>query len=441
MIGKLTSTLRGWVGRYGSEAALVGRVAIAALLPPGCDRLLSHGLEAAFEYLQGKSDVISDHDLADRLDGMGIPRDQLNDAVAQIDRDGQLALDRAYQAHQVGISEPELISQLRELIASDPTLSALQTSMSEIADQLRRIEAQGELLIAGQHYQTAAIEEMMQMMRAIATQVGMPTAEVHCIPTPKALPKPTAELLLDAPAPTQHQPTDALSLLGSSVTPKRSPSDALSTLGSQVTSESPTSDALSLLGSSVNRKSTSTSTSTNALSILGSSITTSAETRDALSTLESAVRPQERSASSLLSSSLSQRSSRVKDKPHRDAQSLVERFISQQRARSETLHLDRTQAVALVQRFKDQMAARSDQLGQESPHIGNGRVSLTLVQVGPAPITIVKWLCEEWGYSLQDAIITTQSAPCVVRRADNFVILGQARNALEKLGAELRLVV
>jgi hypothetical protein len=87
------------------------------------------------------------------------------------------------------------------------------------------------------------------------------------------------------------------------------------------------------------------------------------------------------------------------------------------------------------------MAARSDQLGQESPHIGNGRVSLTLVQVGPAPITIVKWLCEEWGYSLQDAIITTQSAPCVVRRADNFVILGQARNALEKLGAELRLVV
>ena len=437
MIGKLTSTLRGWVGRYGSEAALVGRVAIAALLPPGCDRLLSHGIEAAFEYLQGKSDVISDHDLADRLDRMGIPRDQLNDAVAQIDRDGQLALDRAYQAHQVGISESELVSQLRELIASDPTLSALQTSMSEIADQLRRIEAQGELLIAGQHYQTAAIEEMMQMMRAIATQVGIPTAEVHSIPTPKALPNPTAELLLDSPAPTHHQPTDTLSLLGSSVTPKRSSSDALSLLGSPVTSESPPSDALSLLGSSVNRK----STSTNALSILGSSITTSAETGDALSTLESTVRPQERSSPSLLSSSISQGLSRTKGKSHKDAQSLVERFISQQRARSETSHLDRTQAVALVQRFKDQMAARSDQVGQESPHIGNGRVSLTLVQVGPAPITIVKWLCEEWGYSLQDAIITTQSAPCVVRRADNFVILGQARNALEKLGAELKLVV
>ena len=117
MLGKLTSTVRGWVGRYGSEAALVGRVALAALLPPGCDRLLGHGLEAVFEYLQGKSDVISDHDLAERLDRMGIPRDQLNEAVTRIDQEGQVALDRAYQARQVGISEEDLVSQLRELIA------------------------------------------------------------------------------------------------------------------------------------------------------------------------------------------------------------------------------------------------------------------------------------------------------------------------------------
>ena len=78
---------------------------------------------------------------------------------------------------------------------------------------------------------------------------------------------------------------------------------------------------------------------------------------------------------------------------------------------------------------------------EESSHLGNGRVSLTLIQVGPSPIMVVKWLCEEWGYSLQDAIIVTQSTPCIVRRDDNFVMLGQARNTLEKLGAQLKLVV
>ena len=98
MIGKLKTTLRGWVGRYGSEAAFVGRVALAALLPPGGDRLLTHGLEAAFEYLQGKSDVISDHDLLAHLDRLGVPHGELNEAVSRIDQEGQVALDKAYQA-------------------------------------------------------------------------------------------------------------------------------------------------------------------------------------------------------------------------------------------------------------------------------------------------------------------------------------------------------
>ena len=33
MLENITNTLRGWVGRYGSEAAFVGRVAVSAFLP------------------------------------------------------------------------------------------------------------------------------------------------------------------------------------------------------------------------------------------------------------------------------------------------------------------------------------------------------------------------------------------------------------------------
>ena len=126
---------------------------------------------------------------------------------------------------------------------------------------------------------------------------------------------------------------------------------------------------------------------------------------------------------------------------HGDAQDLVERFMAQQRARAEPSHIDRVQAVALVERFKDQMAARRADREVDNPQVGRGRVSLTLVEIGPTPIAVVKWLCEEWSYSLQDAIITTQSTPCVVRRSDHFVMLGQARNALERLGAQIKLVI
>ena len=115
--------------------------------------------------------------------------------------------------------------------------------------------------------------------------------------------------------------------------------------------------------------------------------------------------------------------------------------MAQQRARAEPSHIDRVQAVALVERFKDQMAARRADREVDNPQVGRGRVSLTLVEIGPTPIAVVKWLCEEWSYSLQDAIITTQSTPCVVRRSDHFVMLGQARNALERLGAQIKLVI
>ena len=48
------SDLESWIGKYGSEASFVGRVAVVAFLPPGAGKLLESGLEAVFEYIQGK---------------------------------------------------------------------------------------------------------------------------------------------------------------------------------------------------------------------------------------------------------------------------------------------------------------------------------------------------------------------------------------------------
>lgn len=376
MLSKLKTTLRGWVGRYGSEAAFVGRVALAALLPPGCDRLLAHGLEAAFEYLQGKSDVISDQDLLEHLDRLGVPHGELEEIVSRVDQDGQVALNRVYQARQVGISERDVTEQLRELIACDPTLNALQTSLSHIAEQLTRLEAQGETLIAGQQYQTAAIEEMMAMMRAIATQVGLETSH-----------------LTDAS--TSRAPT--------SPSPSRSPSEQLM--------------GLSALGS--------TKRADQSLDGLLSS--------DLLRSHQGA---------SHITSPLERLNDHEMSGESGEALDLVARFRAQQRERAQTSHLDQGQAVALVQRFQEQVRRRQESAGpQESPQAGQGRVALTLIEVGHDPIKVVKWLCEEWGYPLPDAIIVTQSAPCVVRRDDNFVLLGRARSALEGLGAQVRLKV
>ena len=129
-----------------------------------------------------------------------------------------------------------------------------------------------------------------------------------------------------------------------------------------------------------------------------------------------------------------------------EAKSLVERFFRQRRARGQTAHVDQSQAIALVERFKAQAAKRggsADQRGaREAPHeshIGVGRVALVLKSVGPTPIMIVKWLCENCSYPLQDAIIATQNVPVVLRRDDQFVELERQRQALLRLGAQVKL--
>lgn len=356
-MSKLKTTLRGWVGRYGSEAAFVGRVALAAFLPAGCDRLLAQGLEAAFEYLQGKSDVISDQDLVHHLDQLGVPHGQLDEAVHRMDQEGGMALERVYQARQAGIPENTLIQQLRELIAHDPTLQALQGSMSQLAEQLGRVEAQGELLIAGQQYQTAAIEEMMAMMHAIAAQVGL-SPESASTPPP-------------APSPSEQ-------LFSLSMSPR----------GAEIPSERSAEPAQSLSLSPLDQLDVQ---------------------------------------------------SRARRTAH-DAQDLVERFMREQKSRAGDSHLERREAVALVQRFQDQLKRRhAHHDPPESPHVGRGRVALVITSMGEAPVMIIKWLCEERGYALQDAIISTQTLPCVVRRDDNFIRLSEMRSALEQLGARAKI--
>jgi ribosomal protein L7/L12 len=391
---KLSSTLRSWVGRYGSEAAFVGRVALAAFLPPGCSQLLSHGLEAACEYLQGKSDVVGDRELVERLDELEIPQEQLSQAVNQIESQGQTALDRVHQARLQGIPEGQLTTQLRDLISTDPTLLALQQSMGAIADQLRRLESQGETLIAGQQYQTAAIEEMMAMMREIASQVGVSVAATQSMTPLPTLPAP-AERISTSTVSTPQVATDALSMLGQRATP--SESRPLS------------GDALSMLGQSSSKQSPVQDQGFDALQSLGSRSTEETRSRH-------------------------------------EAQNLVERFLQQRQAREGATQVDRTEAVALVERFKSQLAARAN--AQKNPssithasHVGDGRVSLVMIEVGSAPVQVVKYLCETWGYSLQDAIISTQSVPITIRRDQQFVLLERQRQALEKLGARVKLKV
>lgn len=437
MLGGLNRTVRSWIGRYGSEAAFVGRVALAALLPPGCSHLLSQGLEATCEYLQGKADVVGDHELGERLDQLGVPREQLSRAVEQIEGQGQSALERVHLAHQQGIPETTLTEQLRTLIASDPGLSALQTSMREIADQLRRLEAQGETLIAGQQYQTAAIEEMMAMMREIATQVGIPVAQTREL---------TAQAALPPPRSLQSPRSSPQSLIELTPAQSSSRSDALSSLSSNssLSGSSSVSSGLSNAPISVSDLlplSSSPSADVDALALLGQS-GNGQQTREKISSLDTL------SGGSSSASAGPRLTHQLDGRARREAESLVERFFAQRRARGDAAHVQESEAVKLVERFKSQLESRRAraQAGEApqqcvSSAAGEGRVAIQLLDAGETPVLVIKWLCETWGYSLQDAIIATQSAPCVVRRDHQFVNLERERQALEKLGARVKLKV
>ncbi|MBM4292950.1 MAG: hypothetical protein FJ138_17310 [Deltaproteobacteria bacterium] len=121
---------------------------------------------------------------------------------------------------------------------------------------------------------------------------------------------------------------------------------------------------------------------------------------------------------------------------HARAETLVERFYAQQRARGgEGRGVEPREAVALVERL---LRAQEAPQGAPAPHVGAGRVALTLIEAGPRPIAVVKWLCEAWGYPLQEALVAAQGGG-VVRRGEDFVGLAQAQRALEGVGARARL--
>ena len=75
----------------------------------------------------------------------------------------------------------------------------------------------------------------------------------------------------------------------------------------------------------------------------------------------------------------------------------------------------------------------------DCPQVGEGRVALTLLEVGCQPLSVIKWLCESWSYSVADALIATQNTRVIIKRSDQFVHLGQAQQSLTRLGAKLKL--
>ena len=440
MINSLRSTLRSWIGKYGSEAAFVGRVAVAAVLPPGTSKLVEAGLEAAFEYLQGKSDVVGDHELSEKLDELGIAQGPLNQVVHRIDSDGELVLQQAFKAHQNGLERNTIENDLRTLIDGNPALSAMRTALEQVAHHLHTLSQQQEVLIAGQSYQTVAIEEMMRMIQAIATQVGASAL------ANESTVNPTAMLSHEHIVHQQSKPlTDSLestlssnaSVSSSTATSALDALDALSALKRTSTTSStqanPSISPLANLGSHTSQaQSSSQSRSLNPLSPVNTKATPS------LATINPTT-PQSNHEITQTNHELTQ---------NKQAKNLVERFyqVTHQKPQVKT-----QQAVDLVTRFQNIIAQQKPQTQTqvETPqvtqgtleYVGFGKVALCLHHVGTQPIAVVKWLCEAWGYSLTDAIIATQQVPCIIKRDNDFVALARAQNALKKIGAHCQLTV
>lgn len=425
----LGGTLRSWARRYGPEAAFVGRVAVAAFLPPGLNKLVESGLEAAFEYIQSQSerpvDESTEVELQAHLARAGLHEEQLQQLgtlVTRVESEGSRVLSEARDASRSGQSYDQAEQRLRALISSDPTLSAMRASLAEITTTLSRLTEQGEVLIAGQAYQTEAIEEMMRMIHAIAHQVG---ASVHGHKKSNLKNHQSFQDFGSSAATPPLSPSafPSASLLSSSLTPS-----------SSLTANS--SHSPSLLSSSL------TSTTSHQPSLLSSSLSNSSSTSS--TTLKSPLLDPATSSISLGSplSSVSVDTQRIPSAleqlspsftPSSSAQSLIDRFYKMQ---GKSIAPPEG-SVDLVARF--QKLIKPNEQGGEDLMVGEGRVALMLTSVGSQPIAIVKWICEAWGFTLADAIIATQSVPVVLKRSNDFVALAQAQRDLSALGASLKL--
>jgi hypothetical protein len=361
---KLAQTLRSWASKYGSEAALVGRVAVAAFIPPGANVLIEKGLEAAFEYIQSHPDkAVNETVLSQQVQAAGLDSNQtqhLSQLVQQIDHAGSNTLDQAFSQHKAGLSRDQVEQHLRQVIATDPTLSALRNSLEKVSSSLLKLTEQGEVLIAGQAYQAAALEEMMQMIRGMAQQMNLGSA----IPT-------ASNQLLEASHLVSSSSHHSASLL----------------------------DATNLTSGRDHH-----SSSFNALDQLNQN-------------------PLVQSSSSSGAKAL-----RANTKTSMSATDLVARFKQLSQGKN-----------TLLDGFARAEQRSSDVHTFDCPQVGQGRVALSMLEVGHQPLLIVKWLCETWSYSLPDALIATQNTPVIIQRSDQFVQLGQAQQALSQLGAKLQL--
>ena len=172
---KLAQTTGSWFKRYGSEAAFVGRVAVAAFVPPGANILIEKGLEAAFEYIESHPEQkINEQVLSEQIATVGLNANQASQLsqLVQIDQSASGTLEYAFKSKQMGGSRLDVEHSLRRMIAQDPNLLALRNTLEQLSHSLTRLTQQGEVLIAGQAYQAAALEEMMQMVRAMAKQLS-----------------------------------------------------------------------------------------------------------------------------------------------------------------------------------------------------------------------------------------------------------------------------
>lgn len=347
---RLTQTLRSWAKKYGSEAAFVGRVAVAAFVPPGANILIEKGLEAAFEYIQSQPEQkVNDLVLSQRMDEVGLNHEQaehFSQLIHQVNQSAESTLEHAFQARQAGDSRTQIESHLRHIIAQDPTLSALRHTLEHVSSSLNTLTRQGEVLIAGQAYQAAALEEMMHVIRNIAQQVNHGQGIITPISTS------TTSMVDPLSLIDHHQKSDQLFIQ---------------------------------------------------------------ENPSALDALDQLTRVHD----------LQKKQSTLKVKPA-SATALAKRF-------KELTQTKGSKSMAFSE-FPNQ----SEQVF-DCPQVGNGRVALSLREVGDQPLLIVKWLCESWSYSLADALIATQNTPVIIKRSDQFVQLGQAQKTLASLGAKLKL--
>jgi hypothetical protein len=184
VLKNVASTL---LSQYGTEVALVGKVAIAALIPAGAGILVEKGFEALCEYI---SDRVT-HENKKYIEELD--QQQLAQALIKLNQSG-LMHDVVHLRNQ-GLNTTQITQTLQNKIDHSPSMLdlrhdfiSLNAHLKEIDARLKQLNEQMVVVIQGQEIQVNHLNQMMHLMQQIANQMGIestPTSTIQSQQTPK----------------------------------------------------------------------------------------------------------------------------------------------------------------------------------------------------------------------------------------------------------------